>query len=122
MPTRKRSGARAVTSTVVESAFSRRLLSSWSNNSPTPRGLYLPPVSGCFSTVSDNVPPYGRHSTLRPFGPAPVRTLGLAPFACRHASSPRLSLVGAAPRALPAYWLRVAFYLVFTAPARIMTA
>jgi hypothetical protein len=111
-----------VTSTVVEPDFSRRPLSSWSNNSPTPRGLYLPPVSGCFSTVSDNVPPYGRHSTLRPFGPALIGTLGLTPFACQHASSLRLSLVGTAHRALSAYRLRVAFYLVFTAPARIMTA
>ena len=38
MPTLKRSGARAATSTAVEPALSRKPLSSWSSNSPAPKG------------------------------------------------------------------------------------
>ena len=51
MPTRKRSGASAVTSTVVAPHLNRRPRSPWSTSSPVPSGPYSPPVSGRLSII-----------------------------------------------------------------------
>src|ERR687889_1233448 len=57
IPTRKRFGARAVTSTVAELARIRMLLSSWSRSFALPSGLYFPSWVGGDSKISAKIPP-----------------------------------------------------------------